>query len=219
MVLAHPLYVYHVDFDHVLQMILRRDRSAVIVFAVHTPQPSSSSSKTCPKTKRGSQKLQPPIDLQSQLLSRLFADKVDDSLKQRVVFYYPRSMEKLIRVIAAAHLMLDPFPISNLFAPYLALSLGVPVITMPSLDQLAGRYTQELYKMMGMSGSQLIVGSSEDYINIALMLVHKPGQREEISAEILRRKKVFYDNQSLEKRLLRDQWLSFLQRIQQYRGN
>lgn len=217
--LTHPLHVYHVDFDSVIKKVLVRDRAAVIVFVVYLPQPSfvnrncksKSNMRTCLRT-------QPPIDVQAQLMNRIFSVEHEETWKKRIIFYYPRSMDNMIRVISVAQVMLDPFPVSSLFAPYLGLSLGVPVVTIPT-ENLSGRYALGLYKLMDVylsdRSESLIATTVEQYINIAVMLLHKPNLRDEISHELLRRKKLLLKNQSASQISLRNEWLHFLERIRE----
>lgn len=56
-------------------------------------------------------------------------------------------MDKLLRLVAVAHVVLDPFPVSDMLSVIQALAIGVPVITLPS-EELGGRYALGLYQML-----------------------------------------------------------------------
>jgi hypothetical protein len=82
----------------------------------------------------------------------LFSDRLGGrfsrDVRARVIHYAPVDEEDALRVISAAHVILDPFPVSTAILSTLqAFSLGVPIISMPS-QRLGGRFVLALYQMM-----------------------------------------------------------------------
>jgi protein O-GlcNAc transferase len=65
-----------------------------------------------------------------------------------------------------------------------ALSIGLPVITMPS-EYMAGRFTLAHYEVM--KYRELIVHSVHDYVTLALEIAHKPKLRQQYVSDILDR--------------------------------
>ena len=79
-------------------------------------------------------------------MSRL-AGGFSDEVKARVVFYSPDSVTSLLNAFAGAHVLLDPFPVSALLPNLQAISVGLPIITMPS-NNLGGRFALALYRLL-----------------------------------------------------------------------
>lgn len=83
---------------------------------------------------------------QHLFISRL-AGGFSDEVRARIIFYSPDSLTSLLDALAGGHVLLDPFPVSALLPNLQALSVGLPVITLPS-DKLGGRFATALYNIL-----------------------------------------------------------------------
>lgn len=141
-------------FDSAIAKILQNDRTAYVVIVDSGRQRKS---------------------LEQIFLDRL-AQKAGGVIT-RVVFYSSANLVETRRVIRAASVVLDPFPSAGCLTPSLqALSLGTPVITLPS-DRMAGRMTLGLYRIMEYTPSSLVVDSPTAYVSAALSVAHQPTLR------------------------------------------
>jgi hypothetical protein len=131
--IAQPLYRLHASFDAVLSKILLQDRLGYVVVMDSGAMRAS---------------------MQKLLTARLLGG-YSEEVKSRLIYYQPSTYADYMTVVSAAHVMLDPFPVSGLLPCLQALAVGVPVITMPS-DRLGGRFALALYKQMnfGLAGSR-----------------------------------------------------------------
>jgi len=99
--------------------------------------------------------------------------------------FVPRSEHrKFLQYVAAADVVLDPFHFGGCNSSCDALSLGVPVVTLPG-SQLPGRFTLGLYREIDLDSC--IAGSAEEYVEIALRLGRDAEYRKSVSEQILAR--------------------------------
>lgn len=77
---------------------------------------------------------------------------------------------------------------------YQALSLGVPLVTLPG-SFLRSRTTFGLYEMMGMR--DLVADTHEEYIELALRLANDAEWRAEMRAKVLERSQVLFDDEAI----------------------
>jgi predicted O-linked N-acetylglucosamine transferase (SPINDLY family) len=125
-VVQAPLNHLHFSFDDVLRLILLKDRLGYVIMLNNQ---------------------QPHDHWKRKFFERWSSHSVE--LETRVLFVVPRSDEELSEVLLAAHVLLDPFPVTGEHFLVLlhALSIGLPVITMPS-SVLGGRMALALYNRM-----------------------------------------------------------------------
>jgi predicted O-linked N-acetylglucosamine transferase (SPINDLY family) len=121
-----PLSHLHFSFDEVLRMVLLKDRLGHIIILSGE---------------------QPHENWKREFFGRWNSHSAE--LEARVIFVVPRSDEELSEVLLAAHVLLDPFPVTGEHCLVLlhALSIGLPVVTMPS-SALSGRLALALYNRM-----------------------------------------------------------------------
>jgi predicted O-linked N-acetylglucosamine transferase (SPINDLY family) len=86
---------------------------------------------------------------------------------------------------------LDPVHFGGGNTSYEALSMGVPIVTMPS-NFLRGRLTFAMYQQMGMN--DCVANSADEYINTALRLGTDASHRQEISRKILAAGDAIFEN-------------------------
>ena len=91
----------------------------------------------------------------------------------RVVFFSSAGLAETRQLIRSASVVLDPFPSGGLVGSLQAISLGVPVVTLPT-DRIAGRTTLGLYRIMDYTPSSLVVNSSSTFVSAALSIAHQP---------------------------------------------
>jgi predicted O-linked N-acetylglucosamine transferase (SPINDLY family) len=150
------LFKLHPDFDPAIRAILERDPEAELVLLEFI--------------KAG------PAE---QLLRRL--DRTLGPHASRVRFI-PRSAHRdFLQYLAAADVILDPFHFGGCNSSCDALSLAVPVVTLPG-SQLPGRFTLGLYEEIELD--DCVAHSPEEYVEIALKLGREPEYRRWISERI-----------------------------------
>jgi protein O-GlcNAc transferase len=153
------LFKFHPDFDPTIRAILERDPEGVLVL---------------------------PEFINPGPMARLRArfERTLGPLASRVGVI-PRSIHRdFLQYLAAADVILDPFYFGGCNSSCDALSLGVPVVTLPG-SQLPGRFTLGLYREMELEAC--IARSSEEYVETALKLGRDREYRNEVSRQILDR--------------------------------
>ena len=196
-VINNPLYVIHGDFDQIISRILITDRLGYIIVIDVNDRPT----------------------WQNIFTARL-AGKFSHEIKARILYVSPSGLhDDTLGLIMAAHVVLDTFPVSTLLASLQVLGIGVPVITMPS-HRLAGRFTHELYGMMGYTNTtsivdgeniNLIVGNANEYIANAMAIAHRPLLRSKLSAYLLGKRHLLFSGA-----LMTQEWKYFFHKATNY---
>jgi predicted O-linked N-acetylglucosamine transferase (SPINDLY family) len=96
------------------------------------------------------------------------------------VEYLPQ--HEFLELLSVADAVLDPPGFGGGNSSYEALGIGVPVVTMPGAF-MRGRVTLGCYRQMGFE--ELIAGSAEQYVEIAVRLASDAGFRERCRARIM----------------------------------
>ena len=177
-VVPQPLFKLHGKFDEVLLRILLQDRLSYILLF-------DSANKTS--------------------WQNLFTDRVlgkyNNDVRGRIAFLCSNKESDITRALYVAHVVLDSFPVSGHLSTMQSLSMGVPVITMPS-EIMGGRLALALYQMIGYM--ELVVHSVSDYVTLALAIAHRPKLRTQHVVEITKRRHRLFDS----KHVVED-WLEF----------
>ena len=148
----------HPEFDWALAEILRRDtRAEVVLFADHSH----------------------PL-WQDQLEQRFETCMPD--VAQRIHFRPFAPKDEFLSVLLEADCVLDPFHFSGGVTTYVALSLGVPVVTLPG-ELFRGRMTAGIYAQAGMQ--DCAARSRQHYVELALALAASPAQRKALGERIV----------------------------------
>jgi hypothetical protein len=102
----------------------------------------------------------------------------------------------MYNVLYLSTLMIDTLPFGCLNTTIEALTLGLPVLTLPT-NKLNGRFSQGIINYIGMP--ELIADDEEDLINKALYIIENPDYRKNLNEKILTSKdKIFLDNSTVE---------------------
>jgi len=84
------------------------------------------------------------------------------NLRRQIVLLDRLALVPYQSLVMYADLMLDPFPFGGCNSSFEAFQYGKPVVTWPSATRLNGRFTQGLYRRMGIA-CRGIVGSAAEY--------------------------------------------------------
>jgi predicted O-linked N-acetylglucosamine transferase (SPINDLY family) len=160
------VFKFHPDFDEVLGGILRGDPRGVLVL---------------------SQGLRPHWE---QLLRRRFAVTLPD-VADRIRFLPMLSRPDFLNLFAVVDVLLDPLHCVGGNSSYEALSLGTPVVTLPSRF-LRGRLTFAQYERMQIL--DCVVDTPQAYIDRALRLGRDAEYRADVRRKILDANGVLYEN-------------------------
>jgi predicted O-linked N-acetylglucosamine transferase (SPINDLY family) len=158
------LFKLHPDFDSALKGILERDANGEIVLL------------------GGNRAWE-------EALRRRFARSLGPAAG-RVRFTPPASHAEFLGHIARADVIIDPFHFGGCNTSCEALSLGVPVVTLPAF-QLPGRFTMGLYREIGIDAC--IARSEKEFVDIAVRLRTQPEHRRAVSAQISERAAALFE--------------------------
>jgi len=147
----------HPDFDWALGEILRRDPDGEIVLFADRER-----------------------SLWQTRLEERFARELP-SVAGRIDFRPFAAREEFVNLLLEADCVLDPFHFSGGVTSYIALSLGVPVITLPG-ELFRSRMTAGMYAQLGVKGCVAI--SPEHYVELALAFAADPALRAQAGARI-----------------------------------
>lgn len=150
------LFKLHPDFDAVLGGILRQDPKGVLLL-IEGRSPTWT-----------------------QLVRERFAERLPDVV-DRIHWLPGRPRREFLRLLATVDVLLDPFPFGGGNTTYEALAMGTPVVTLPT-ELLRGRITRALYAKAGYE--ELVAGSPEAYIELAVRLGTDPAFREQARSAI-----------------------------------
>jgi predicted O-linked N-acetylglucosamine transferase (SPINDLY family) len=154
------LFKFHPDFDPLLRGILEADPRGRLVL------------------------LEPPQKLWRQQLEARWRATWDLPLLDRIDWEPRRSEAAFVDLLADADVMLDTVHFGGGYTSFLALGLGIPIVTLPG-EFLRGRVTTGCYRHLGLS--ELVAPSTDDYVATAVAWGTDRDLRDSISAEILDR--------------------------------
>jgi predicted O-linked N-acetylglucosamine transferase (SPINDLY family)/SAM-dependent methyltransferase len=160
------LFKFHPDFDVALKDILSRDPNGRVVL-IDGLEPEWNETLT-------------------GRFRQAFPESVD-----RVQFLPRQSRDDFLALLAVCDVMLDPFHFGGGNTTYEALSLGTPIVTLPS-GFMRGRVTSACYRKMGLS--DCIAGSAADYVELSVRLGTDPAYRRTMQARILAANSVLFDD-------------------------
>jgi predicted O-linked N-acetylglucosamine transferase (SPINDLY family) len=160
------LFKIHPDFDQFLGGILQRvPQGEVVLLEGHCRAWSAS------------------------LMRRL--QKAIPDVVGRVRFHPRLSRKDYIDLLSVADVILDPVHWSGGNTTFEALSLGIPIVTLPS-EFMRGRVTYGCYRQMGMM--DCVASTREEYVALAVRLGTDPAYRQRIRAKILAANGALYEN-------------------------
>jgi predicted O-linked N-acetylglucosamine transferase (SPINDLY family) len=151
------IYKFHPKFDEALAKILRADPDGQVVLT---------------------RWLYPQVD---RLLQQRFQKTMPD-VADRIIFLDRLKEPDFMNLLSLFDVMLDPFPYGGGNTTLEALSVGLPVVTLPT-EFLRGRITQALCRRVGIESC--IARDLEDYCNIAMRLANDRPFREQVRQQIL----------------------------------
>jgi glycosyltransferase involved in cell wall biosynthesis len=147
----------HPDFDAALAGILRRDPQGEVVLFADAARP-----------------------LWQRQLEARFAETMPD-VADRVVFRPYAPKHEFLSILLAADCVLDPFHFSGGVTSYIALALGVPLVTLPG-EQFRSRMTAGMYWQAGVT--DCIARSPNHFVELALGFAADRAAREAYRARI-----------------------------------
>ncbi len=109
----------------------------------------------------------------------------------RVRFLPSMPHRDFLQLLNLGDVMLDTYPFGGGNTTYEALSLGLPVVTLPS-DFLRGRLTLAMHRRMNMD--QTVAGSPEQYVAMAVALGADPALNQQVRQAIRQSNQILFDN-------------------------
>jgi predicted O-linked N-acetylglucosamine transferase (SPINDLY family) len=165
---AQRLSKLHPDLDPILANILRRDPRAIVVLTAELHGPFITDQ-----------------------LKRRLARSMPDVAGRVLILPFQASAEYL-SLIALADVLLDPLYFGGVNSTYDGLSLGQPIVTLPSAFQ-RGRYTFGCYQKMGVR--DCIATSADEYVDIAVRLGTDVRHRTAVVDRIRATRHVLFEDQ------------------------
>jgi protein O-GlcNAc transferase len=160
------LYKMHPEFDAVLAGILQADPRGVLIFLA------------------GQYK-----DWDNWFLQRL-SRSVGNAVN-RIRFAPRQDNQGFLQLNAACDVLLDPLHFGGGNTTYEALSLGVPVVTLPS-QMLRGRIAYKMYLTMGVT--DCVAKDAADYVQLAVRLGTDRGFRQTVHEKIMAANGALFEN-------------------------
>jgi predicted O-linked N-acetylglucosamine transferase (SPINDLY family) len=167
-IIGQPLYVLHPSFDEVIIQILTNDQLGHVIFIDKHPAKDS--------------------------WIQLFTSRFPSEIRSRIKFHCDLAFSDYLKAIGAGHVLLDPYPVSFYESAFIALTIGIPVITMPSSKAaMNNRMTLSLLHRLGWTDGGLVVSTPAEYIDLALQLTHKPKVRARYVEKIISTRHRLFD--------------------------
>jgi tetratricopeptide (TPR) repeat protein len=183
----HPL------FDGAISGILSADPDALILISYSKPH----------------------VLWNAKLHTRLY-NLLGKSVAQRVLAVPQMPHPELMKLISAADVCLDTFPIGGGITSLEILSVGTPVITLPDL-QSTMHLTAGLYEAMGLNDIGVVAHSIEEYVSLATAAASNGTLREHIQQQTLSHSGALYSEES--NSATADEWTRFLVHAGSSRGS
>lgn len=159
------LFKFHPEFDAILAGILEADADGVLLLI---------------EARRATW---------SDLLRARLERTLGPALMSRVRFIPQQGTPEFLALMASVDVMLDTIHFNGMNTSLEALAVGTPVVTWPSAFQ-RGRHTAGMYRRMGIA--DLVAGSAQAYVALAVRLGCDAAFRERMRAEIRARSHVLY---------------------------
>jgi protein O-GlcNAc transferase len=132
--------------------------------------------------------------------------------QKQIVFISPLPHARFLSLARLATAHLDPFPFGGGYSSGELLSLGMPVITFPSIHR-SGRLTSAMYRKMGV-WECCVVNSTEQYLSTARRLAKDSDWRSHITKQIMENRWRYSEPEA--RRRTVDAWGSFLVKAATY---
>jgi protein O-GlcNAc transferase len=129
--------------------------------------------------------------LEAALMSRLRRTVADVAERIRIVPWMPYA--DYLSLSALAEVLLDPIHYGGGVTTYDGLSLGTPIVTLPS-QYHRGRYTLGCYRKMNML--DCVASSPEQYVELALRFGMDRDYRQSVKEELLAASHVLFEDQN-----------------------
>jgi predicted O-linked N-acetylglucosamine transferase (SPINDLY family) len=169
----HSLFKFHPEFDEIIAAILRRDPTGTFVLMEgHYPQWTVH-------------------------LKERFTGTMPD-VADRVTFLPRLGYADYLRVMQLADVMLDPLHFGGGKTSLDALSLGVPIVTLPG-KLMRGRATYACYRKMDVL--DCVASSKEDYVEKAVAIATDEDLRRVLSEKIMDRNHLLQEDMSVVREL------------------
>jgi predicted O-linked N-acetylglucosamine transferase (SPINDLY family) len=159
----------HVDFDNLLGGILRLDPGAVVILTADK------------------------FGHYTETLRQRFAIHLPD-VAQRIHFLPRLDQPAYLSLLQHADVLLDPPHFSGGNSTYDGLSLGKPIVSLPSAYQ-RGRYTLGCYRQLNFL--DCVVATAEQYVALAVRLGRDREFRQDVASRLLAASDVLFDDSTV----------------------
>ncbi|MEJ0010435.1 MAG: hypothetical protein WDN72_08045 [Alphaproteobacteria bacterium] len=156
----------HPDFDDILADILKRDPNGILVLFNDFQLKSAS------------------LLLQQRILAKCPPN--------RVMFLEWQPLDTLLSIMKAADAVLATIHFGAGTTGQFATAYGIPMVNMPG-DFARSRIVYASYVLMGIEDAP-VAHSPEEYAAIAVRLANEPGYREKISAQLLEKNALLFED-------------------------
>jgi protein O-GlcNAc transferase len=163
---AQSLFKFHPSFDETLDAILRNDPDGRLVLV-------SAQQATY-----------------AELILARFRNRYPETA-DRIIVLSPLPHGDFLNLLSTADVLLDTHYFGGGNTNYEAMSMGLPIVTWPG-NFMRGRVTAALYHTMGVT--DLIAGSSNEYVALANRVACDPSYRCRIVDDIRTRSAILYEN-------------------------
>jgi protein O-GlcNAc transferase len=163
------LFKIHPDMDDIFRGILAQDRAAKIIL------------------------IEPAEKHQRNALEKRLSEATGE-LSDRIVFVKSQPYPSYLALLDSADVILDSLHFNGQNTSLEALSLNIPIVTMPGKFQ-RGRHTYGMYQAMGFT--DLIATTKDEYVALAVRTANDADFRKTCQQRIAERNGVLYNNLDL----------------------
>lgn len=115
-----------------------------------------------------------------------------DKFSDRIVWFQNKAPDEWMNLVSICHLMLDPFPFGGCNTTLEAIDYHIPVVYLPSLTMINGRFTHGFYQKMGINNFQ--TNNKKEYIDKVYQLLTNNAKYFTLKNELRMKKKQLFEN-------------------------
>ena len=115
-----------------------------------------------------------------------------NKFSDRIVWFQNKAPDEWMNLVSICHIMLDPFPFGGCNTTLEAIDYHIPVIYLPSLEIINGRFTHGFYQRMDIN--HFYTNSKKEYIDKVYELLTNNMKYYTLKNEIKQRKRLLFEN-------------------------
>ena len=115
-----------------------------------------------------------------------------DKFSDRIVWFQNKAPDEWMNLVSICHIMLDPFPFGGCNTTLEAIDYHIPVVYLPSITMINGRFTHGFYQKMDITNFQ--TNTKKEYIDKVYELLTNNMKYYTVKNEIRLKKEQVFEN-------------------------